>query len=136
LTRFVLDSCVAMAWCFEDEQDDYAERVLDALAGSRAVVPEHWKLEVANVMLTATRQRRLAPVQAERFLDRLMKLPVEVTVDPVMVEAAFAIGREYKLSSYDAAYLDLARREGIPLATSDMALRKAARQAHVPLFLR
>jgi predicted nucleic acid-binding protein len=135
MNRFVLDSCVAMAWCFEDEQDAYAERVLDALTDSRAMVPEHWKLEIANVMLTATRQRRLESGQAERFLDRLTKLPVDVTMDPVTVEAAFAIGREYKLPSYDAAYLDLARREGIPLATSDMPLRKAARQAHVPLFM-
>jgi predicted nucleic acid-binding protein len=134
VTRFVLDSSVTMSWCFEDELDPYAERVLDSLNDREALVPEHWKLEVANAMLTGTREGRLDEAQAERFLDRLLKLPITISDSPISVEAAFSVGREYKLVSYDAAYLHLARREGIPLATNDRPLRRAARQARVPLF--
>lgn len=132
----VVDNSVVMAWCFGDVGGPYAEQVLEALADQEALVPAIWPLEVANVLVAAERRRRLTAADSARFLDLLGKLPITVLQEPP--ERTFgpilSLARETGLSSYDASYLDLAMREGLPLATLDEALAKTARSQGVGLF--
>jgi predicted nucleic acid-binding protein len=124
-----------MAWCFEDERSEVADVVLDGLKRSEALVPAVWPLEVVNVLLVAERRGRLERADSARFLSLLASLPI--VVESMMTARAFgeilALARDMDLSSYDAAYLDLAMREGIPLATFDERLRGAAERAGVPV---
>ncbi len=129
--RFVLDCSVTMAWCFSDESDDYAEAVLDSFGRGEALVPALWPLEVANVLLVAERRHRLTEAQAMRFVDLLGALPITVDKDTpdYALGSVLLIAREHHLSSYDAAYLELAMRVGLPLASRDATLTKAARRS-------
>lgn len=136
MTRFVLDCSVVMAWCFESEADPYTDSVLRALSRRTALVPAVWPLEVMNVLLVAERRRRLGGGDVIWFLDLLGGLPIVVD-GPVSIPdlvVLLALGREHRLSAYDAAYLHLAMREHLPLATRDRALRAAARAAGVLAF--
>lgn len=128
MTRFVLDCSVAMAWCFEDECDSFADAALEALVESEAWVPSIWPLEVANVLLVAERRGRLAPADSARFLELLGGLPIVVDASgPRAVHGpVLELGRRTGLSAYDASYLELAMRLGAPLATRDDRLRAAA----------
>ncbi len=125
---YVLDASVALAWLFREQADTGTELLLDQLRSHGARVPTVWWLEIANVLLVSERRGRTTPADAARFVALLRRLPV--TVDPTTPErAAFGVldlARSHRLSSYDAAYLDLALREGLPLATRDNILRKAA----------
>jgi predicted nucleic acid-binding protein len=134
--RFVLDNSVVMAWCFRDVGDGYADAVLESLAGNEALVPGIWPLEVANVLAAAERRRRLSETDSTRFLALLAGLPLRVIQEPPqrVTGEILALARETGLSSYDASYLDLAMREGAPLATLDQGLRKAAARVGVELF--
>ncbi len=136
MTRFVLDCSVAMAWCFESEADEYADSVLRALPGQTALVPALWPLEVTNVLLVAERHRRLSGADILRFLDLLAGLPIVVEGPARVMDLGIllALARQYRLSAYDTAYLHLAMRERLPLATRDRALRAAARAASLPQF--
>jgi predicted nucleic acid-binding protein len=134
--RVVLDSSVVMAWCFRDVGDGYADAVLGSLAESEALVPGIWPLEVANVLVAAERRRRLTETDSARFLALLADLPIRVIQEPPqrVTGEILALARETGLSSYDASCLDLAMREGAPLATLDDGLRKAAGRVGVHLF--
>jgi len=135
LKRFVIDCSVAMAWCFEDEADQYADYVLNLLVESEAITTSLWPLEVANVLLTAERRKRLTEADSIEFVHILSQLPITVdqeTADRALSETLF-LGRKYRLSAYDAAYLELAMREGVELATRDKELRKAATKCGVKL---
>lgn len=136
MSRFVVDCSVTMAWCFEDEDDAYATTVLKALGQGSAVVSALWPYEVANVLLVAERHRRLRQADAIRFLTLLGALPLEIDAPPTVgsLSSLRTLAREHRLSAYDAAYLELAIREGVPLATRDTALRNAARAASTRLF--
>ncbi len=135
MTRFVLDNSVVMAWYFEDEANDYTSAILERLAGDEALVPSIWPLEVANVMLVGERRGRSTEARSSRFAALLEALPIQA--DGATSLHAFsgilAVAREQRLSSYDAAYLELAMREGLPLATQDRALREAAQKCGVAL---
>ena len=134
--RLVLDASVALAWCFPDESSAGAERLLDSMAdGSKAIVPAIWPFEIANALLTAERRKRLSMAQVTSTLKELALLPI--TIDGVQVESVFgevlAVARQGQLTEYDAAYLELALREALPLATLDDRLRRAARNVGVSL---
>ena len=138
---FVLDNSVSMRWLLESEKSSdqkYAETVLNSLVDANALVPNLWHLEATNVLLGAEKRGDVETVEIERFISQLENLPLQV--DPLTSRQAFnrtmALSRIYKLSSYDAAYLELAMREGIPLATLDKSLRKAATKADVELYLK
>jgi predicted nucleic acid-binding protein len=131
---FVLDASVTMAWCFEDETNRDTEAVLDRLTDDPAVVPSLWEYEVANVVLMAERRGRLTEFQTTRFVELLGRLPINVDLAPPEITTVLAVGRRHGLSAYDAAYLVLAERDGIPLATQDERLRAAANAAGVPLI--
>ena len=132
----VIDSSVSIAWCFPDEQDDYSQSVLDALASERAIVPDLWHLEVANTLLVGERRKRSAQANTVTWLGFLASLPI--TVDEETKAQAFgntlSLAREHTLSAYDAAYLELAMRRGLPLATLDDKLKTAAQTIGVPVY--
>lgn len=135
MKRFVLDCSVAMSWCFEDEADSYATVMLDMLPESEAVVPSIWTLEVANVLLVAERRGRLTEAEGLQFLSLLCALPITVEYPtPILhLEPILLLGRRHNLSAYDAAYLELAMRNGLPLATLDERLREVAGRLGVAL---
>jgi predicted nucleic acid-binding protein len=122
-----------MAWCFEDEADPYADAVLDVLRDGRALVPALWPYEVANVLVASERRRRLRRADSTGFLELLAALPLEIQrPEGVSMIGMFTdLGREFHLSAYDLAYLALAMRERLPLATRDTRLRATARAAGV-----
>jgi predicted nucleic acid-binding protein len=136
LSRFVLDASVALAWCFEDESSAAADEILDHLASNEALVPATWPAEVGNALLAGERRKRITPAGISRSLGLLGELNIRAD-EAVMhssMGALVALARSAKLSVYDAAYLFLAMREGIPLATLDHALGEAARRAGVALL--
>jgi predicted nucleic acid-binding protein len=137
MADFVVDNSVVMSWCFTDEENDYADSVLTALETMTAAVPAIWPLEVANVLLVAERRKRLATSDSIRFLELLRELPIEVIQEAPqrMTSEIMLLAREQQLSSYDASYLDLATRKGLPLASADTRLRKAAEHSGVALFV-
>ena len=132
---FVVDNSVVMAWCFKDEANPYADAVLTSLTRATAVVPGIWPLEVVNVLLVAERSERLHESDSVRFISLLSQLPivVERTWPERSMKDLLALGRAHSLSSYDAAYLELAMRQGLPIATLDNNLLKAARRVDLPI---
>lgn len=141
MTDFVLDNSVAMRWHLASEKPSdqkYAESVLLSFSEHDALVPNLWHLETANVLLGAEKRGDTTVGEVERFIAQLENLPLHV--DPLTANQSFnrtmVISRAYNLSSYDAAYLELALREGLPLATLDKTLTKAAKKADVSLYLK
>ena len=130
MSRFVVDASVTMSWCYENEDDPYATSALRALQTSQAVVPWVWSLEVANALLVGERRSRLTEAETFRFLDVLERLAIVMDESPPnhLMDDVLSIGRQYALSSYDACYLELALRKGVPLATLDERLRATAIQ--------
>lgn len=125
---FVLDCSVAMAWVFRDEATDATDRLRDMLGENRALVPALWPTETANALLAATRRKRIEREEWPRLRMQLNALPIDVdavstarTWGPVLDLAAV-----HGLTVYDATYLELVMRSGLPLATLDRALRIAA----------
>lgn len=134
--QFVLDASVTLAWCFEEERNDYAERVLACLEESQAVVPSIWPLEVCNVLLIAERKKRIGMSDTRRFVAIIDALPIMVVAENTMriFSEVISLARAQQLSTYDAAYLDLAMRLGLPLATRDRALQLAAERCAVAAY--
>jgi len=136
ISEFVIDNSIVMAWCFKDETALYPQKVLEALSHCEAVAPSIWPLEVCNVLAIAERKKRLSKSDSTRFLALLNDLPVFVEQETPerIFSTIFSLARERCISTYDASYLDLSIRLGMPLATQDSGLRSAARKCHVPLF--
>ena len=136
MSALVLDCSVTMSWCFDDEADQYSDKVLDALVGGEAAVPAIWPLEVGNVLLVAERRRRLTEAAALKFVELLKALPIRVDEKSSAraLGQVLSLGRQHGLSTYDAAYLELAIRLGAPLATKDRALKAACHKSGVPSF--
>lgn len=141
MTTFVLDNSVAMRWLLASNKvsdQRYAESVLRSLANTEAVVPNLWHLEAANVLLSAANRKELEISAIERFTGQLENLPI--TVDTLTANQVFghtmSLAKAYRLTSYDAAYLELALRESLPLATLDKDLLKAARRSDIEIYLK
>jgi predicted nucleic acid-binding protein len=130
---FVLDASVIASWCFPDESHPDAEAALRRIVVDTAVVPTLLWFELRNVLLTAERRSRLTDAQTASFLKQLSKLPVEVDRDPDG-SVVLALAREHRLTVYDAAYLELAQRRSVPLATLDSAIVNAAHREHIALI--
>ncbi len=124
-----------MAWCFVDEATPFTNGLLDQLRNTNAVVPAVWPLEVANVLLVAERNQRIAAPQGVRFVRPLRDLPIAVDVAGLARAwgASLALARRYDLTVYDASYLEVAIRRSQPLAKNDARLRGAAGRAGVAL---
>jgi len=135
--RFVLDASVTMAWCFEDERTDLTEGVLDSLAeGGEAVVPPIWAYEVANVLVGAQQRGRLTAARVASFMEDLQDFAIQTDpqVEGRVLGPVAALARERRLTVYDAAYLELAMRSGLPIATLDERLQHAAGEVGVRLI--
>ena len=131
---FVVDNSVVVAWGL-GEGDRYADAVIDLLTEREAHVPSVWPLEFANVLVVAERRGRLSEADALRLRELVHALPIRVVPDSTarVLSNVVALARKHHLSAYDASYLDLAMREGLPIATLDGSLRRAAGSAGVPL---
>ncbi len=130
MSALVIDCSAAIAWCFEDEASDAADSLLSRVASEGAVVPVLWHLEVANVLIQAARRGRITADDADTRLRLMAALPI--TTDPETSVRAWhdtlALARAEGLTAYDAAYLELAARRRLPLATWDRDLAEAARR--------
>lgn len=127
---------MALAWFFEDERSPAADRVLDLLAVSEAVVPVIWPVEVGHALLAGERRKRIKPAETARALDQLRRLNIRLEDADSRLEGdrLVDLARSEKLSVYDATYLSLAMREGLPLATLDHKLERAAETIGVRLL--
>jgi predicted nucleic acid-binding protein len=128
LDRFVLDGSIALAWLFLDERNPYADAIVGKLPNIEMLVPRLWHLEVANVLLVGERRGRCTEADTTTWLRFLSGLPITVDVSTEARAWSDTIGlaRRHGLTEYDAAYLELALREGLPLATLDAKLEAAA----------
>ena len=138
MTRFVLDASVALRWFVSNPVPAYARRVKQLmLDGARAMVPALWHLEMANGLAVAERRGIVTAADADQSLadiEGLLGQAIEGDPALVSVRQALTTARTFRLSGYDAVYLDVARRERLPLATLDQALRAAAARAGVALI--
>jgi predicted nucleic acid-binding protein len=137
VTRFVLDASVALAWLLDDPVPAYALNVKRSLGKTRALVPALWNLEMANALAVGERRGILTSEQLVRsvnLIEQLMGEAIETAASVVTLRQLLATARSFRLTAYDAVYLETARTEGVPLATLDRALRAAASQAGVELL--
>ena len=130
---FVIDASVTACWAFEDEDHPIAARALDQLRIDAARVPGLWWFEVRNTLIVNERRKRITSQAVTDFLRKLSSLDVRPDTDPNESEI-LELARRYRLTVYDSAYLELARREGIALATLDEELADAARAEKVALI--
>ena len=133
---FVIDSSVALAWLLPDEQGSTADGLADRLADGAACAPALWPLEVGNALIAAQRRKRLTERETEQLLKTVETLPVDLDTKSTgeSFAAVTACARKLGLTTYDAAYLELAQRRGLPLATLDQRLADAARKVGVPVI--
>jgi predicted nucleic acid-binding protein len=127
-----------MGWVLDSQRTDYTEEVLNSLADNKAIVPFLWELEVANVLIIAERRGRITQAQTTHALSLLGSLPI--LVDPPVAKRGLAsipvLAREHQLSAYDAAYLELALREGVAIATLDQKLESIAKSCGIEIYLK
>lgn len=131
---FVLDNSVVAGWYLPEQRNDYSQAIAKRLERDRALVPALWQLELANVLRTACMRGKLDLPQARQILDAVAQLPIQVDAGPAPGQRQlFEVAMRHELSSYDAAYLELAVRHGLPIATRDVDLKRAAVAAGVDL---
>lgn len=135
--QFVLDCSVAISWCLVDENNPTANAILAMMPDAEAFVPGIWSLEIANVLLVAERRNRMTQEQSEVAIALLQSLLIQVdtATDANALGATLTLGRQEGLAAYDAAYLELALRLGLPLATIDTRLAEAATRCGVDLVV-
>src|SRR5580704_17137718 len=137
MAGFVADASATLPWCFEDEATPATEALLERLrAGEPAFVPAHWAAEVMNALIMATRRNRIDLERVTRFSRDLAVLPIRIEPPhaPAAWDVVIGVAAKHRLTVYDAAYLELAERTGLPLATLDGDSRKAALAASVILL--
>ena len=135
MSSFVLDATVTMAWCFADEATPLSEAILDRLSRltDAAYVPALWLYEVVNVTRVGIRRGRIPEQKAGEFLKSIAGLPIGIE-SPTRIQvfdAVHDLAAQNNLTAYDAAYLELAIRHQLPIATFDQALAVAARAVGV-----
>ncbi|HEY7856690.1 MAG TPA: type II toxin-antitoxin system VapC family toxin [Terriglobales bacterium] len=137
MSSFVLHASVALCWCFENQSNAYSDTVFARIeAGAEVWVPFHWQLEIGNALARAERQKALTPDLVGQWARELMAFGIQVDQPGAArgLQETFALARVSKLSNYDAAYVELASRAQMPLATLDHALRDAAMRRGVAWF--
>lgn len=123
----VVDASVTLSWYFEDERTTASDAVLDRVAESGALVPSLWKLEVANGLQTAIRRKRINQAYRDDAIRRLTVMAIKLDLDTEknVWTATPKLADRFDLTIYDATYLELAQRRGLPLASLDRALLRA-----------
>ena len=131
----VLDSSVTLSWCFEDERTDATDALLHQVVESGAEAPSLWPLEILNALSMAERRRRINSERRQRLCGFLHDLPVNIDVETASRAwaATSQLATRFKLTLYDATYLELAQRLNLPLATLDKELRAAGRALGIAL---
>jgi predicted nucleic acid-binding protein len=136
VTEVVIDASVALAWCFRDQRTEATTKLLERVQTDAAAVPSLWHLEVANVLALAERRRRITPAESTELIALLET--IEIVVDEETPSHALGrvldLAREERLTAYDAAYLELAMRLGVPLASKDVDLCDAAERLGVSVL--
>lgn len=130
---FVIDASVLATWCFPDEKHEVAQAAFALIEREAALAPTLLYFELRNVLVMGERRNRLTEAQTARFLKYVRELPIEVDHDPDE-SVLLSLVRTHRLSVYDAAYLELAQRRAVSLATLDHVLINAARAEGVPLI--
>jgi len=133
---FVLDSSVALAWVLPDEANPTLDHLCDRLTDDVALVPPVWPLEIGNVLLIAVKRGRLTAKDVSQLVTELRALPLEIDAASTerALEDTLALARKHDLTTYDASYLEIAKRRDMPLATLDTKLRKACLSAKITLL--
>lgn len=136
MTSLVIDSSIVLTWCFEDEATEASDELLEHLQGEAAAVPNLWHVEIANVLALAERRRRITQADTAEFITLLESLTIVVDEETSAraLTRVLDLARTERLTAYDATYLELAMRLGIPLATQDRALADAAVRVGVSMF--
>jgi predicted nucleic acid-binding protein len=137
VTQFVVDASTVLTWCFPDEHSEQAQRISDLFKqGGTAIVPPFWPHEVLSALLAGERRKRISAPLIQAFLDDLSALPItlEIFETAYVFTDIHSLCREHGLTPYDAAYLDLAIRTGLPLATLDQDLIRAGRAVSIALL--
>jgi predicted nucleic acid-binding protein len=137
MPSFVPDASVTLPWCFEDERTPFTESLLNRLRGREtALVPSHWSIEVLNSLVQAKKRGRVSEEKIQRFLRDLNSLPILVDQKQKLIlwERVRLLADTHRFTAYDAGYLELAQRTGLPLATVDRELKNAAHAEHVPVL--
>ncbi len=129
----VVDASVAACWAFRDEDHPHADLALARLRSGEALVPAWWWFEVRNILVVNERRGRITEAETAVFLRDLARLPITIDRAPESGEI-LRLARAHRLSVYDAAYLELAQRNRVDLATLDADLIRAARAEAVPLI--
>jgi predicted nucleic acid-binding protein len=133
---FVVDTSVALAWCFEDERTPAATALLHRVGETGATAPQHWPLEALNGLLMAERRKRIDAPRRHKLARFLRELPI--TLDPETTTQVWTatqrLAERFRLTLYDAVYLELAQRSNLPLATLDQDLRAAGAALGVTLL--
>jgi len=136
VASFVMDCSITMAWCFSDEATSATDHLLARMVNERAVVPYIWLLEVTNVLVHAEQRGRISINESKKFIAILEELEIEI--DQALPARIFheipALARASRITTYDAAYLELALTRQLPLATLDQPLRKVAKKLGVQLL--
>jgi predicted nucleic acid-binding protein len=133
VSALVIDSSAALSWCFEDQASPGSDALFEEVRDQGAVVPGLWHLEVANVLLQAEKRGRITAADVVMRLELIAELPI-MTDDETIARAwreMLALARAEGLTTYDATYLELAVRRGLPLVTRDEALIAAAKRSGV-----
>ena len=132
----VLDASLTMAWYFDDESTAATDALLDRVSDAGAVAPTVWRLEVANAFQTAIRRKRIDAAYRDGALTELALLPIAIDADTDTFAwtTTLRLAERFTLTVYDAAYLELAQRRSLPLATLDEPLRAAGHVLGVPLL--
>lgn len=133
---FIVDNSITLAWCFEDEQTDRVMALLDRVTETGATAPQLWPIEALNGLLVAERRGRIDGARRERLAQLLQELPITIDDETAgrVWRATSQLAERYRLTAYDATYLELALRLRVPLATADKLLVVAAQQAGVALL--
>ena len=133
---FVLDCSVTLAWLLPDENGAAVDALADELARTTAVVPAIWPYEVVNALQVAQRRARIGDDDLIRVWSALAALPIEIeaVAKDHVFSAVAHLGRRLGITSYDAAYVELAARRKLPLATLDARLRKACASLKVEVL--
>lgn len=128
---FVLDNSVVCGWFLENQATAYTDAIIGRLRDERASVPALWELEFTNVLRTACLRQKLTAEAAQKVIAQIVSLPIDIDRHPVPASELLALSLRFGLSTYDAAYLELALRLQLPLASADGPLRSAALAAGV-----
>jgi predicted nucleic acid-binding protein len=130
---FVLDASMTLAWYFEDESAPDSETIFARTDAETIHVPQHWFAELSNAFLVGERRRRATPRDSADFIESLAKrhIVVDDLAGTEVFDRILPLARAHRLTAYDAIYLELAERLGVPLATLDAELADAARSVGI-----